>query len=92
VRQLFVAIPSGSDSFGNFNVVGEAPFNSWILVRKIGPFPDPAALLQEAHAALQPARGALHPSAPEPLQGWFALNSTVLCEALSTLGSECASE
>jgi hypothetical protein len=92
VRQIFVAIPSGDARFGNFHVVGEAAFPSWIIVRKLGPFPEPAALLQEVYGALQPARRALLPPQPAPLEGWFELNSTVLCEALSSLGAECVSE
>jgi len=92
VPELFVAIPSGSAMFGNVDLTGEIPFRSWTIVRRIGPFPDAPALLQEAYAALEPAREALGSSAPEALEGWFELNSTVLCEALSSLGSECVSE
>jgi hypothetical protein len=92
VRQVFVAIPSGNARFGNFHVVGQVPFASWIIVRRLGPFLDSVALLQEVDGALQPARRALLPPQPAPLEGWFELNSTVLCEALATLGSECVSE
>ena len=68
VRQIFVAIPSGNGRFGDFHVVGEIPFDSWIIVRRIGPFLDPPALLRDAYAALQPARRALLRPAPEPLE------------------------
>lgn len=89
VRQLFVAIPSGNARFGNFQVVGEIPFGSWIIVRRIGPFADGVALLKAIYAALQPAHAALLPPVPEPLAGWFELSDAVLCESLSKLGSEC---
>jgi len=89
VRQLFVAIPSGNARFGNLQAVGEIRFGSWIIVRRIGPFADGAALLKAIYAALQPADAAMLPPVPEPLAGWFDLNLEVLCEALSTLGSEC---
>jgi hypothetical protein len=92
VPELYVAIPSGSARFGNLELTGEIPFRSWTIVRRVGPFADAAGLLQEIQAALQPAREALPTDAPEPLEGWFALNTTVLCEALSTLGAECVSE
>jgi hypothetical protein len=92
VRQVFVAIPRGSAGFDNLDVTGQIPFESWTIVRRIGPFPDSSALLEEARSVLQSAEEALLPSAPEPLVGWFELNSTVLCEALSTLGTECVSE
>jgi hypothetical protein len=92
VPELFVAIPSGSAMFESLDLVGEIPFKSWTIVRRIGPFPDAPALLQEVYAALEPAREAVVSTAPEPLEGWFELNTTVLCEALSSLGSECVSE
>jgi hypothetical protein len=92
VGQVFVAIPSGAARFGNLDLAGEIPLGSWIIVRRIGPFGDEADLLQAVYAALQPAHAALIPSAPEALRGWFDLNQMVLCESLSTLGSECVSE
>ena len=89
VRQLFVAIPSGSARFGDFQAGGEIPFGSWIIVQRTGPFADGAALLKAIYAALQPAHAALLPPVPEPLAGWFELSAAVLCESLSKLGSEC---
>jgi Dolichyl-phosphate-mannose-protein mannosyltransferase len=93
VRELFVAIPSGDEfPFGNFGVIGEQVFPSWILVRRLGPFPNEVALLQDIHASLEPARAALLPTAPRPLAGWFDLNMDVICKSLRELGSECVSE
>jgi hypothetical protein len=79
-RDLFVAIPA------------EGPLGGWTIVRAPGPFADAPSLLQRALGTLQAVRVTLPANAPEPLEGWFDLNSTVLCDALSTLGSECVSE
>jgi hypothetical protein len=93
VREVFIAIPSGDDfPFGNFGVIGEQVFPSWILVRRIGPFQNEVALLQDIYASLEPARAALLPTAPRPLAGWFDLNMDVICNSLRELGSECVSE
>jgi mannosyltransferase len=80
VRGLFVAIPA------------EGPLGAWTIMRVPGPFADAMALLQRTLGALQAQRATLPANAPEPLQDWFGLNETVLCEALSTLGAECVSE
>jgi hypothetical protein len=92
VHTLFVAIPSGNARFGNLQGVGEVPFPSWIILRRLGPFADDIALLRAIYAALQPAEAALLPPVPTPLAGWFDLNAAVLCESLSKLGSECGTE
>jgi hypothetical protein len=80
VRDLFVAIPA------------EGPLGAWTIVRSPGPFADATGLLQRALGTLEARRVTLPANPPEPLEGWFDLNSAVLCEALSTLGSECVSE
>lgn len=93
VRELYIAIPSGDRfPFGNFGVIGEQAFPSWILIRRLGPFPDAVSLLQDIRASLKPARDALLPTAPAPLVGWFDLNLEVLCKSLRELGAECVSE
>jgi mannosyltransferase len=89
VRQVFVAIPSGDARFGNFVVVGNQVFGSWDIVRRIGPFADEVALLQDIYAALQPVHAALLPPVPQPLEGWFDLNAAVLCESLLTKSARC---
>jgi Dolichyl-phosphate-mannose-protein mannosyltransferase len=80
VGDMFVAVPA------------EGPLGAWTIVRAPGPFSDATGLLQRALGTLQAMRVTLPADAPEPLQGWFELNSAVLCDALSTLGSECVSE
>jgi hypothetical protein len=87
VRQLFVAIPSGTANFANVD-----RRDPWIIVRRGGPFPDAVALLQATDAVLRSERAALLPPVPEPLAGWFDLNAVVLCESLSKLGSGCGTE
>jgi Dolichyl-phosphate-mannose-protein mannosyltransferase len=80
VRDLFVAIPV------------DGPLGAWTIVRASGPFTDDTGLLQRALGTLQAVRVTLPANAPEPVEGWFDLNTEVLCETLSTLGSECVSE
>lgn len=94
VRELFVAIPSGNARFpfADFEVIGEQVFPSWILVRRIGPFPDGVSLLQEIYVALEPARAALLPTAPAPLVGWFELNLDVLCKSLLEQSAPCGTQ
>jgi hypothetical protein len=72
--------------------VDVAPFGSWLLVREGAFFRNEAALLHAAAQALSDVRRALTGPVPDPLEGWFELNSTVLCEALSSLDAECVSE
>lgn len=92
VRELYVAIPKGDARFGDFTVSGLQEYPSWLLVRRIGPFSDEVALLQEIYGSLEPAHAALDPSSAPPLAGWFDLNTEVICKSLRELGSECVSE
>jgi uncharacterized membrane protein len=80
VRDLFVAIPA------------EGPLGAWTIVHSPGPIADARGLLERTRGTLQAQRATLPANAPEPLQDWFGLNETVLCEALSTLDTECVSE
>jgi hypothetical protein len=85
-RALFVAVPTGTA-----RITGPVPgedFGSWLLVEVEGPFQDEAALLRAASDVLAEVRPSLS-NVPELLSDWFELNSDVLCDALSTLGSEC---
>jgi hypothetical protein len=87
---LFVAVPVGTTRARP--VEGGRRFGSWLIVRVPGPLEDRAAVLSGASRALSSARSALQGPVPEPLEGWFELNRSVLCESLSKLGSECGSE
>jgi hypothetical protein len=99
VDNVTVAIPSGSvvirtadilERVGRFAEV--QLFDSWLLIRTYGPYRERTAVLAAAARAVEAARDAGTGGVPGPLAGWFELNSTVLCEALSTLGAECVSE
>ncbi len=94
VPELFVAVPSGHTPFGELAGTGGevGRFDSWIVVRRPGPFAGEGALLLATAEVLASARRARGTAAPEPLSGWFELNATVLCESLSTLGTECVSQ
>jgi hypothetical protein len=65
---------------------------AWLLIRTYGPYETRTEVLAAAARAVAAARDALTGGLPEPLEGWFELNSTVLCEALSSLDAECVSE
>jgi hypothetical protein len=98
VPALYLAIPIGpaAVNLASFAApprnVDVAPFGSWLLVREGAFFRNEAALLHAAAQALSDVRRALTGPVPDPLEGWFELNSTVLCEALSSLDAECVSE
>jgi hypothetical protein len=98
VGALYVAVPVGATEvrLSDFRAPARsfevAPFRSWLLVRAGAFFQTEAAVLQAAARSLRDVRVALVEPVPEPLDGWFELNSTVLCEALSSLGAECVSE
>jgi hypothetical protein len=92
VRELYVGIPRGEARFGNFSLVGEQAYPSWFLVRRIGPFDDQVALLQEIYATLAPAQAALDPSSAPALAGWFDLNMGVVCKSLLERSARCATQ
>jgi hypothetical protein len=99
VDNVTVAVPSGDvpmrteDIRARVGTFAEIRvFDAWLLIRTYGPYRDRAAILAAAARAVTAARDAATGGEPEPLEGWFELNSTVLCEALSTLGAECVSE
>jgi hypothetical protein len=99
VDNVTVAIPSGhvpmrtEDIRARVGTFAEIQvFEAWLLIRTYGPYRQRAAVLAAAARAVTAARDAATGGEPEPLVGWFELNSTVLCEALSTLGAECVSE
>jgi mannosyltransferase len=87
VPHLFVAVPTGTTRIAP--VPAGRRFDRWLLIRLHGPFRADDALLRAAERALAEARAALGGPIPEPLAGWFRLNSTVLCEALTARGAEC---
>jgi hypothetical protein len=95
VRSVFVGVPVGEAGLpGDFRLSGDEweSFDSWALLQLEGPFADSVAVLRSAVDGLAVVRAAVPRPVPEPLVGWFELNSTVLCEALSSLGEECVSE
>jgi hypothetical protein len=68
------------------------PFPRWLLLEVRGELNEPADVLRGIAEALTAARTALQPPVPSALDGWFDLNLAVLCESLTSLGSECVSE
>jgi hypothetical protein len=99
VDNVAVAVPSGDVVIRADDIllrVGQFAevrlFDAWLLIRTYGPYQDRAAVLTAAARALTAAQEAATGGMPEPLEGWFELNSTVLCEALSSLDAECVSE
>jgi hypothetical protein len=89
VRQVFVAVPTGTTTVGRF--AGQH-FGSWLLIPLSGPFQDEAAVMRAVERALADARAALSPPIPSALAGWFGLNLEVLCKSLHELAAECVSE
>jgi hypothetical protein len=87
---LYVAIPTGTTRAGP--VPGGHAFGSWLIVRRDGPFADPAAVLRASETSLAQARAQLEAPVPAALADWFELNRAVLCESLAKLGSECGTE
>lgn len=90
VRAVWVAVPTGTTEFSP--VPGGRRFESWLLVRRGGPFANGASVLRavsQALAAAEPTGGA---DVPAVLRGWFDLNGDVLCESLRDLGSECVTQ
>jgi hypothetical protein len=92
VRQIFVAVPRGTADFGSVEVVGQAPFESWLLVRRVGPFGDEAAVLEAIRTPLAELRAAAVEPLPAPLAAWFDLNESVLCKSLSETGAGCGTQ
>jgi hypothetical protein len=90
VETVWIAVPSGTTRAQTLE--GGRRFSRWLILRRSGPFPDAASMLRSTSSALESAEQALVPPLPEALAGWFDLNAEVLCESLSTLGTECVSE
>jgi hypothetical protein len=92
VQQIFVAVPKGTADFGRAEVVGEIPFESWLLVRRMGPFGGEAAVLEAIRAPLADLRAAAVAPLPAPLAAWFGLNESVLCKSLSETAAGCGTQ
>ena len=80
---LFVAVPVGTTRVAGLDVPGARRFESWLLVRAAGPFPNREAILETTMRTLSDVRPALREPIPEPLVGWFDLNEDVLQKSLA---------
>ena len=92
VGNLYVAVPLGparADLSRFMDGLEPHSFGSWLIVEVPGPFAGKASLLRAARRALLAAGEGLGGTVPQALRGYLSLDTTVLCEALSTLGSEC---
>jgi hypothetical protein len=92
VRQIFVAVPKGTADFGSADVIGQIPFESWLLVRRMGPFGDEAAVLEAIRTPLAELRADAVEPLPTPLAAWFGLNESVLCKSLSETAAGCGTQ
>jgi mannosyltransferase len=92
--RIFVAVPTGTTEVDLAPLAGHNahPFPRWLLLEVRGELNEPADVLRGIAEALTAARAALQPPVPSALEGWFDLNLAVLCESLTSLGSECVSE
>jgi Dolichyl-phosphate-mannose-protein mannosyltransferase len=91
IRRIFVAVPLGTTpiSLEGIRAPEMAPFHRWWILVLRSKYDDSASVLLAIHDALATFRTALRPPIPPALAGWFELNTTVLCQALRDLGSEC---
>jgi Dolichyl-phosphate-mannose-protein mannosyltransferase len=91
VARIFVAVPTGTTQVDPFKLgaLRTTGFDRWWIVEQRGEFNDPDSVMRAIADALQMFQVALRPPVPDALAGWFDLNTSVLCKALSTKSAGC---
>jgi len=90
-NEVFVAVPVGEtriqlERLRHRDLVPER-FGGWLIVRRLGPFADRAAILEAAADALREARSARIGPIPPQLAGYYTQNLAVLASARRRLHS-----
>jgi hypothetical protein len=91
VARIFVAVPTGTTAVDRSQIgaLRATGFERWWIIELRGEFNDPESVMRAIADALQTFQVALRPPVPDALAGWFDLNTSVLCKALSTKSAGC---